>query len=296
MDNTYGIYLARTDGCRIDRNLVSGNAENEVGGGNGLHLWNANNIQMRHNTVRRHRDGFYFEFAGGLDIRDNASLENIRYGMHFMFSSGNEFHHNRFSDNGTGVALMYSKELKMTGNIFSDNWGQAVYGLLAKNINDSDISGNLFRKNTVAIFMDESNRNSFRDNDFLDNGYAARVLGNCEENSFSGNNFINNFFEISTNSRDSLNSFRDNYWSGARRFDLDRDGYGDTPYRPVRVFGYWIARYPALVVLLRSPVVDFLELAEKAFPVITPASLFDTRPRMNPWERSRGDLPANSDR
>ena len=53
-----------------------------------------------------------------------------------------------------GVAVMYTKRVKMTGNRFEDNWGSASYGLLLKEIYDSEILGNHFDRNTVGLLAD----------------------------------------------------------------------------------------------------------------------------------------------
>ena len=50
----------------------------------------------------------------------------------------------------------------------------------------------------------------------------------------------------------------------------------------MKIFGLWINRHPELVALLASPVIEFLEMAEKVFPVLTPKSLEDKSPSMKP--------------
>ena len=45
---------------------------------------------------------------------------------------------------------MYSHGVKMFNNFFENNWGDAAYGILLKDISDSYILGNHFTKNTVG--------------------------------------------------------------------------------------------------------------------------------------------------
>lgn len=59
-----------------------------------------------------------------------------------MFSDYDAYHDNIFTDNGAGVAVMYTNHVEMTGNTFQDNWGPVSYGLLLKDINYSLIRGN----------------------------------------------------------------------------------------------------------------------------------------------------------
>jgi nitrous oxidase accessory protein len=63
---------------------------------------------------------------------------------------------------------------------------------------------------------------------------------------------------------------------------LNHDGIGDIPFRPMKIFSLWVGRYPELVALLQSPVIEFLEVAERIFPVLTPKTMQDQNPRMKP--------------
>ena len=76
------------------------------------------------------------EFAEDARVLGNESRDNLRYGLHFMFSHRCEYRDNRFLDNGAGVAVMYTRNMLMQGNTFADNWGAASYGLLLKEIRD----------------------------------------------------------------------------------------------------------------------------------------------------------------
>ncbi len=62
-------------------------------------------------------------------------------------------------------------------------------------------------------------------------------------------------------------------------YDLDKDGSGDVPYRPVKLFSYVVNRTPETIVLLRSLFVDIINFSEKV-SVFTPADLVDQTPSM----------------
>src|SRR6185436_12079156 len=89
-----------------------------------------------------------------------------------------------------------------------------------------------------------------------------------------------NTFSVGTNSRQSYSTFEQNYWDRYRGYDLDRDGLGDVPFAPVRLFALIVEQSPASLVLLRSPLVDVLDLVERVLPVLTPAELIDRHPLM----------------
>ncbi len=280
LNTTYGVYLAKTKSCKIEKNLIRGNAKGEVLAGNGIHLWYSSHVKINQNLVYRHRDGLYFEFSNFLSIRKNKSKRNIRYGMHFMFCHDSAFYDNLFFENQTGVAIMYSDRIHVENNRFYKSWNNLSLGLLLKEINHSTFRFNVIKQNTEGIVLDSSAFNTFVFNSIAKNGIAIKIYGNCEGNTFSDNNIIGNFFDVSTNTKENRNTFLGNYWSNYQGYDLDKDGYGDVLYRPVHPFSYLTAKFPELVILLYSPLVEFLSVAEKALPILVPSLLFDAKPRI----------------
>ena len=86
---------------------------------------------------------------------------------------------------------------------------------------------------------------------------------------------------MATNSSSgSPSSFTENFWDGYAGYDLDGDGYGDVPFRPVRLFSVLVEQSEPAIILLRSFLVDLLDLAERVLPAITPEGLVDGRPLM----------------
>ena len=79
-----------------------------------------------------------------------------------MFSDDNEYHKNKFARNGAGAAVMFSKRVKMTENTFQDNWGPASYGLLLKELYDSELTGNTFYRNTIGINGENCTRMKYK--------------------------------------------------------------------------------------------------------------------------------------
>jgi len=229
------------------------------------------------------RDGIYFEFVTESTITNNKSHRNIRYGLHFMFSHQDIYTNNTFSENGAGVAVMYSRQVTMIRNHFLDNWGSAAYGILLKDISDSYAAYNEFSRNTAAIYMEGSSRLTIFANRFLQNGYGIRIQASCDNNVIRKNNFIANSFDIATNGSLVLNSFNENYWDKYEGYDLNRDGIGDVPYRPLSLFALIVERNNSAMMLFRSPMVGLLEKAEKIMPGITPEKLKDDQPSMKPF-------------
>ncbi|TJY34616.1 nitrous oxide reductase family maturation protein NosD [Pontimicrobium aquaticum] len=274
----FGIYIEKSNYGKVYHNKIIGDAVEEYNSGNGIQLWYSNYIEIEHNYVEHVRDGIYLEFSDNCLIKNNVSAENLRYGLHFMFSNDDIYQDNTFENNGAGVAVMFSKKIKMLNNTFKENWGTASYGMLLKEINDAEIIGNTFQENTIGINIEGSNRITYKNNNFINNGWAVKVRGACYTNSFLENNFLYNSFDISYNSKVNDNVFDRNYWSNYTGYDLNKDGIGDVPYRPVKLFSYIVNRTPETIILLRSLFIDIIDFSEKVSPVFTPDNLLDNNP------------------
>lgn len=276
----FGIYLERSKNGKVFHNKIIGDAVEEYNSGNGIQLWYSKNIEIEHNFIQHVRDGIYLEFSDYCLIKNNVSSNNIRYGLHFMFSNNDSYEENTFENNGAGVAVMFSKHIKMYDNTFKKNWGSASYGMLLKEINDAEIKRNVFEENTIGINIEGSNRIVYENNDFINNGWAIKVRGACYTNKFLKNNFLYNSFDIAYNSKVNDNEFSRNFWSNYTGYDLDKDGIGDIPYRPVKLFSYIVNKTPETIVLLRSLFIDIIDFSEKVSPVFTPDNLKDEYPQM----------------
>lgn len=278
----FGIHLSNSSQCLIEGNMLKGTAgaraEQDVG--NGIHLWKSDHITIRNNDVTGHRDGIYFEFVTRSRVSGNFSHQNLRYGLHFMFSNDDEYMDNTFQNNGSGVAIMYTKGVTMVGNRFEGNQGAASYGLLLKDIGDSRIEQCQFARNTVGIYMEGSSRCILKDNTFRENGWALKIQASCDNNTLTRNNFIANTFDVATNGSISLNTLAGNYWDKYEGYDLNRDGTGDVPYHPVSLYGMIVEKMPTSVMLWRSFLVMLLDRAEKVVPAVTPENLRDDSPSM----------------
>jgi nitrous oxidase accessory protein len=189
---------------------------------------------------------------------------------------------------------MYSRNVDMRGNRFEENWGGASYGLLLKSISGSRIEGNRFERNTVAVFQEGSSRVVLAGNLFRANGWALRIVADCDANRFESNRFEGNTFDVAYNaSPATTNVFAGNAWDKYQGWDLDRDGIGDVPHRPVELFPTLMQEHPQAMVLLRSHFVTLLNALERMFPTLSPASLQDERPLMPSF---RGATPGRTRR
>lgn len=281
-DNFFAVYFAKSDHCSVVNNQMTGRKTDLTSAGNGIHLWYCHNISIENNRVTGHRDGVYLEFVTNSTIASNHSEQNLRYGLHFMYSDSCRYQHNSFVHNGAGVAVMYTHHIEMIDNDFKESWGGASYGLLLKDIRFCRIFDNRFTSNSIGIHAEGSDYIQIERNRFFANGWAIKIMANCLNDTVKNNDFIDNSFQIATNSRQSNSTFFENYWSSYRGYDLDRDGFGEEPFRPVSLYGLLVESEPATLVLIRSLLIDVLNLAERVVPTLTPEALVDNRPRMRP--------------
>lgn len=281
-DNFFGIYLSQAQNCLVKNNYVTSNAITELYSGNGIHCWKSDSLQIIGNSVEGHRDGIYFEFVTHSIIWRNIACKNVRYGLHFMFSNDDAYITNHFKNNGAGVAVMFSRNIKMFNNFFEKNWGDTAYGLLLKEILGGYLCGNFFRMNTSGIFMEGSNRLRIEKNVFEDNGWAMQIQASCMDNVVEHNNFLGNSFDVATNGDVVLNTFSENYWDKYEGYDLDKDQIGDVPYHPLSLFTLIVEKNSSAMLLYRSFMITLLDKSEKIFPNITPSNFIDEKPLMKP--------------
>lgn len=284
LDNFFGVYLSYCRNCVVKNNYIRAYRVLEHQIGNGIHCWKSDSLKILSNRISGHRDGIYFEFVSQSLISKNISKSNLRYGLHFMFSNDDSYILNRFNDNGAGVAVMFSKRVNMYQNYFEENWGDAAYGILLKEISDSEIRGNVFRRNTAALYLEGANRIEIDNNQFVDNGWAMKIQASCMDNNVRMNNFRNNTFDCSTNGDLVLNKFDYNYWDKYEGYDLNKDTIGDVPYHPLSLFNVIVERNPPVMILFRSFMVGLLEQSEKVIPSLTPDQFQDSHPKMKPYQ------------
>jgi nitrous oxidase accessory protein len=276
----FGIYLQRAEGCVIARNVMTARGTTQTGSGNGVHSYASRDITVEDNRITGYRDGIYLEFSRVAQVRGNESERNLRYGLHFMYSDSCLYEGNTFGENSAGVAVMYSRHVEMLDNDFRRNWGSASYGLLLKEVYDVRLADNRFDRNTVGVFADGAVRIVADGNSFTRNGWAIKLMASTTDGSFTRNDFVANTFDVSTNSRRTENTFAGNFWDQYAGYDLDRDGSGDVPHRPVRLFSLIVEENAPATIVLRSFFVGLLDNAERVIPALTPLTLVDATPSM----------------
>jgi len=305
-DVLYGIAVERSDsvsivGCDLEGRVTPSPVaapEMDVAGGNGIHLWYSRGARIAGNRVTGFLDGVYLSFADGAHIEENVLAGNGRYGLHTMYCQAIRLVRNRFARNIAGCAIMFSNRLDVHDNDFTHNRGPRTYGVLLRDCSDGSFTGNRMVDNTIAVFLDNSNRNRFRENLIQDNGWGVIVFSSCAGNEFASNDFLNNDYPVALDMRITDNRFDDgrrgNYWSASAPYDLDADGVSDVPYSPVSAFAFLSKQYPDLAILGQSPAVLALTVAERTIPALRPSEAVDRFPLVAPTRRRSRDAARNA--
>ena len=276
---TFGIWVHQGQGVRVEDNHITGRADlvQSSRRGNGIHLFDSEELVVRGNRVRGARDGIYVSATNHSLIEGNT-LEDLRYGIHYMFSFDNTVSGNRTCGNVSGIALMQSHRLKILGNTSCNN---ERHGILFRDLQYSEVSGNVVEGNAEGFFFFSSLDNRIVDNRVVHNVIGARVWAGTERNEVQGNAFIGNqqqVFFVSAADQEWGDAAGGNYWSDYLGWDQDGDGIGDRPYRVDSMLSRLLYEHPAAVLLLHSPTLELLTRLQQSLPMLRVPTIIDRHP------------------
>lgn len=307
-DVLFGIYMKESPGSVIRRNRITSKDLEVQRRGDGIRLWECDGSIVEDNIIFNSRDVVMW-FSKDVVLRRNR-VTGGRYGMHFMYSDENILEDNHLEGNSVGAFLMYSHNLTLRRNVFARNRGPSGFGMGLKDMDGVTAEDNLFVGNRVGIQLDNSPSrvdvtHHYRHNVVAYNDIGIAFMPSVTRNYFSENSFLENIEQVAVLGQGLFegNAFTvdgvGNYWSDYRGFDLDGDGIGDVEYRAEGLFENLMDREPKLRMFLFSPAQHAVEMAARAFPIVTPKpKLADAAPLMTPVraEISRsmrsGDGPA----
>ena len=173
-------------------------------------------------------------FANSTDNRIiGNSIRDGRIGMEFIFSPGNEVRDNEIVGNVTGIVVIYSDELTITGNRMLKLRQHTGFGLSIKESSHVLVENNELVHCAIGFVVNApihpENITQLRNNLFAYNEAAMFFYGDRGGHVIEGNRFDNNHTDVLVSSASSAvhNKWLGNIWDSYQGFDQDQDGVGD---------------------------------------------------------------------
>jgi nitrous oxidase accessory protein len=297
----FGIYINSAPGTTVRGNHITGKELDIARRGDLIRLWDSDDVLIENNVTRNGRDAVLW-YSERMTLRGN-DFSYGRYGLHFMYCDDALIEGNRLTYNSVGAYLMYGRRMTLRDNLLAFNRGPSGYGLGLKDMDDSIIFGNRFLDNRVGAFVDGSPRELestgvFEHNLFAYNDIAIEMLPSVRRNQIHDNSFIENEQQVVVAGGGQLveNLWtvgeRGNYWSDYAGYDGDDDGVGEIEYRAERLLDSLLGSRPELRLFLYSPVVNAVDFAARAFPMVRPQPiLVDEKPLTSPMLPTAAPTP-----
>ncbi|SFU20196.1 nitrous oxide reductase family maturation protein NosD [Sedimentitalea nanhaiensis] len=281
--NLYGVDIHGAHDALVIDNRIDGRQDRRMNDrGNGIYVWNAPGAQVTGNDVRWGRDGIFVNSSKRNLFSDNR-FRDLRFAVHYMYVNNSEVSGNISIGNDLGYAVMFSKRVRVTGNLSVND---REHGIMLNYTNSSEITGNSVQNGeNRCAFLYNSNKNTFSGNRFQGCEIGIHFTAGSADNQITGNAFIANRTQVkyvSTRWDEWSMDGVGNHWSDFAAYDVDGNGIADTAYRPNDVMDQVLWTQPAAKLLLGSPAVQLVRWSQAAFPALLPGGVMDSFPLMQP--------------
>ncbi|RLJ91353.1 right-handed parallel beta-helix repeat-containing protein [Planococcus citreus] len=267
--------------------LVEGPAGHYSAKGNGVALYNSEDIQVSDSAIRHMRDGIYAEKTTNLQTSGNR-IENSRYGVHLMYSRQADLSGNVLSENVAGVMLMMTEDSRIQENTIHEHTSPNASGLVLYEAQNIQVTGNVINANALGLSLQKVKNSQIENNKFYGNQIGMEFIRSAENNT-RGNEFTGNIVQLRSDALGGM--LAGNYYDDASLLDLDEDGYGDTPYTALQSYGQWMVREPAYQYFIEAPAVVLLNEMDRQMNSMESAVLMDSKPLAKPPSEATGNPP-----
>lgn len=284
IDNSlFGIHLQQASGNTIRRNQISSKPGHVTLRGDGVRMWYSSDNLLQDNQLVNSRD---MVFANSPDNRIiGNSIRDGRIGMEFIFSPGNEVRDNEVKGNVTGIVVIYSDELIITGNRMLKLRQHTGFGLSIKESSQVVVENNEIAHCAIGFVVNApiqpENITFLRNNLFAYNEAAMFFYGDRGGHVIEGNRFDNNHTDVLVSSASSAvdNKWLGNMWDSYEGFDQDQNGVGDTPH-DLYIYAdrLWMDT-PMARFYRGTPALELVDFVERLAPFSEPDLILqDSRP------------------
>lgn len=273
-----GIEMYRTKNVKIQNITVTGKDDHYSKKGNGIAMFNCENILVENSEFTSVQDGVYIEHVKDITVQ-NISVENSRYGTHFMYSENVQAVDNNYTKNVTGLMVMMTKDGLFSNNQIYYQEGFNGTGITFYEVENADIHDNNISGNRVAITIQRTTHLNIHSNIIQMNQTAIESISSDQSNMVTQNYFVGNLVNV----RSDMNgvSLQENYYDDYAGIDLDDDGIGDETYVALQSFGQWMVRKPVYQYYVEAPSVVLLNQIDQQTNKAAKQLLVDETPTTN---------------
>ena len=290
--NLFGLWIEKSDDVQVLNNHITGKRDfDSAQRGNGVQLYNTKGARIIGNEISFVRDALYIDVSHHAIFQRNK-LHHSRYGTHYMNSYYNLWEDNDSWDNRGGLALMEVRDQTIRNN---RAWNNSDHGIMLRSLQDAVVENNIVMDNNRGLFVYDVEYTKLTGNVIADNQIGIHLSGSAR-NTWDNNDFIDNREQVKyLGTRDQQwGAKAGNYWSNYRGWDRDGDGRGDVAYEANDMVDRLTWRYPSVRLLMASPAVQALRMVGQQFPVLRVPSVVEAHPRMTPlsaaWAKWRAEL------
>ena len=243
----FGIFASESSDCRISRQRRARRQAPDAPLGNAIHLWSSHHITV--DGQRRLAATATGSISSSCRTRRSSGNTSERTDGTACTSCSRiaaPTATTGFAATARAWRSCTRTSVEMIANRFEDNRGAdrlrpAPQGHQRQPPRRQRVRGGIRSGCTSKAAVASSSGNRF-----MRNGWAIRLMANSPQNRFERNVFAGNSFDLSTNSRSTSAAVAGNWWDRYEGYDLDRDGRGDVPFRPVRLFSLLVAQRSAV--------------------------------------------------
>ena len=275
-DMLIGIQLHRSKNIELAYNSIEGTDAHYAKKGNGLALFQSEDLHVHHNQITKVQDGIYIEEIQGIHVHDNT-VTNSRYGTHFMYSDAGLVENNTYERNVTGLMVMMVDGFTARYNISRYHNEMNGSGVLFYDVKNATLAHNTISENRLGLVLQKCDTVRVEDNECLVNQTALEATRVDDVSLVMNNTFIGNILTARSD-KEGVTLYA-NYYDDYNGIDADGDRYGDTPYTAYSSFGQWMVRQPAYQYFVASPSVELLTVLDQQTPVAQ-HMLVDDKPQM----------------
>jgi nitrous oxidase accessory protein len=273
-DVLFGIHLRQARNTTARNNTITGKSLDLGLRGDAIRMWNGTGNRIENNRFMRGRDLTFINSADNLVAGNDFS--DGRYGMQIVFSPRLKIERNRLSNMGTGIVVLYSRDVILRDNHIEHALTGGGAGIVFKESDTGIVAGNTVLHCAVGLKVDAPPEQvgvlEVRNNRFAHNIVGLFFYGEAGGHQFQRNRFDNNLTTVAISGRGAgeANVWQGNHWDEYEGFDRNGDGVGD---RPHDVWLYadriWMDT-PMATFFRNSPLLELLDFLERLAPFSLP--------------------------